>query len=257
MDPHPWGLHGAEKPEQLPRRRPWDGVRACHSSRSHRVGLPQAAPSLGTRCASSLGPWRWHCGSLGAARRGHCHRCWPGAVGAMPSLIFIPTPPIISPGWWWGTLALNPSAEPRCHPAAARHGCHPKATSGCVPRSRDRLLPAVGTRGELRARCAPRLPGRLRNLPPQLFSAECVATGENSRTVYLLAQICLPPVWLQGQACRLGPGKWGGVFASKKAGRASTAGRHPAQPCCAPQTAASPGALDPIQDTGEEALVTF
>lgn len=166
-------------------------------------------------------------------------------------------PPIISPGWWWGTLALNPSAEPRCHPAAARHGCHPKATSGCVPRSRDRLLPAVGTRGELRARCAPRLPGRLRNLPPQLFSAECVATGENSRTVYLLAQICLPPVWLQGQACRLGPGKWGGVFASKKAGRASTAGRHPAQPCCAPQTAASPGALDPIQDTGEEALVTF
>lgn len=48
--------------------------------------------------------------------------------------------------------------------------------------------------------------------------------GENSRTLYVLVRICLPAVWLQGEACLLwAPGN-GGVFASKKEGVARVQG---------------------------------
>lgn len=33
--------------------------------------------------------------------------------------------------------------------------------------------------------------------------------GKNSRTLYILAPICLPAVWLQGQACLCGPREMG------------------------------------------------
>lgn len=48
--------------------------------------------------------------------------------------------------------------------------------------------------------------------------------GENSRTLYVLVRICLPAVWLQGEACLLWARGNGGVFASKKEGVARVQG---------------------------------
>lgn len=83
--------------------------------------------------------------------------------------------------------------------------------------------------------------------------------GENSRTLYILVQICLPAVWLQGEACVFEPGEMG--VCSRPRGRGPRPEwelpPHPADADCAPQTAASSGALDRVQDTEEEALVTF
>lgn len=169
------------------------------------------------------GLWVLPCASLSTARRGCCHRCClplPGAEGVVPSSTLIP----VRPAW---TRALQLSAEPYCLPVGVRHRCHWKVASGSSQGSRTSVM-RTGELGEP-SLYAP-ASRAVAQSPPNYSPYSVWQPGENSRTLYLLVQICLPAVWLQGRACLGGPREMGACSRPRGRGPRPSASSRPALP---------------------------
>lgn len=194
----PMGFLETEKEPSCWAQAPWggEGGRGCQSPPELGGASPTDAPSVGP----AWGPWGPPCAPW-PARQGFCHHHHHRSSFGV--------------GWGCGHDPLSP-AQPPIGPAPRDPG---SPTLGRACRSK-------AIRATQRWRCwrlalphgspdtcdeNPESPG---------FSGSCTTSpnyaseavwqpGENSRTLYILVQIRLPAVWLQGQACLCGPREMG------------------------------------------------